>query len=80
MSGTSTHGAKQNAGIPRDSPKSSLKKQESKSVANASNLRSSKDSKSKLPPFKVSSNMARSNPSQGGLAKAGSAGLKSDGR
>ena len=49
-------------------------------MANASNLRSSKDSKSKLPPFKVSSNMARSNPSQGGLPKVGSAGVVSDGR
>ena len=79
MSITSTQKAKENAGISKDSPKSSIKKRD-KSGDNTSNLRSSKDSKARLPPFKVSTAMTRSNPSQAGLIKATSPGIASEGR
>ena len=79
MSITSTQKAKENAGISKDSPKSSIKKRD-RSGGNTSNLRSSKDSKAKLPPFKVNTAMTRSNPSQAGLAQVKSPGIASEGR
>ena len=80
MSINSTQRAKENAGISKDSPKSSIKKRD-RSGGNTSNLRSSKDSKARLPPFKVNTAMTRSNPSQAGLTnKAASPGIASEGR